>query len=366
MTNKRRILRWTLLVAAAAVLTALILIIVLSGVDTDARPKVGLIITGESVDSGWNGQHYLGVSSACERLGTELIVKENVEENTGMCAEAIHQLVKEGAGMVILSSYGYPAEVTEVIDSYPDVAFYGISSEYTTDNLTSYFGRMYQARYLTGIIAGMKTQTNSIGYVAAMPNNEVNRGINAFTLGVKSVNPDAVVYVRWTDSWDDEEKERRSTELLISEKAADVIACHQNRDHVSRAADAAGVYSIGYNQATQGLSDKHLTSAVWNWDSLYYEIIREFVQGNANSVRRHWFDIGKGVVGLADTSSEVGADILLALEKARADIISGEKVFSGNIYDNNGTQRCAEDEMISDAKLFDGHDWYADGVVIYG
>lgn len=365
MTNKKKFPLWTLLVAAAVVLAAIILFITLLGKTMGTRPKVGLILTGSVTDSGWNGQHYSGVSAACKELGTDLLVKENVEENTGMCAEAIHQLVNDGAKMVILSSYGYPAEAKEVIESYPDIAFYGISSEYTAKNMTSYFGRMYQARYLSGIIAGMTTKTDSIGYVAAMPNSEVNRGINAFTLGVRSVNPDAVVYVRWTDSWDDEAKEKESVDLLTREKNADVLTCHQNRDNVVRAADAAGVYSIGYNQAMEGLSDKHLTSAVWNWDSLYYEIIREFVQGNANSVQRHWFGIGKGVVGLSELSADVDEHTRQAVEAAKTEIISGSNIFSGDIYDNEGKQRCAEGEAIADGKLFSEHDWYVDGVVIY-
>lgn len=354
-----------LLILAGLVLIAVIIVIAATGLKKDDTPRVGLIITGETTDSGWNGVHYNGVVSACEKLGTELIVKENVEEGNGSCAKAIHELVNEGAQMIILSSYSYPAESKDIIDSYPEVAFYAISSEYVAENLTSYFGRMYQARYLAGIVAGMQTESNSIGYVAAMPNCEVNRGVNAFTLGVRSVNPEAVVYVIWTDSWDNGERETAAAEKLIADKSADVIAYHQNQHYAAQAADSAGVYSIGYNEIAEGLSDKYLTASVWNWDSLYFQIIREFVQGQPNAVQRRWFAIDTEVVALSELSPSVSDAARQAVEDAKSRLYSGNDVFSGIIYDNNGNLQCGEGEILSDETLLVNMDWYVEGVEIY-
>lgn len=364
MSNKIR--QRILLVAAGLVALAVVTILAVSGMKITDQKKVGLILTGSVNDSGWNGMHYSGAADACEKLNTRLIVKENISEGTGECAEAVKQLADDGADMIILSSYGYPTEIEDLIGSYPNIAFYGISSEYIDENMTSYFGRMYQARYLSGIIAGMKTETNSIGYVAAMPNNEVNRGINAFTLGVKSVNPEAQVYVRWTNSWDDAEKESSSAELLIREKNADVITCHQNQHNAIIAADEAGVYSIGYNQAAdEQLSDKHLTAAVWNWDSLYYDIIKELTQGQPNSVKHRWFGLESGAVALSGYSPLVTEQEKQAVDDARNKILAGTDVFSGIIYDNNGTLRCDEGEILSDETLKTKMDWFVDGVTIY-
>lgn len=357
--------QYGLLFLAGIVLIAVIVVIAFSGFKADGALKVGLIITGEAADSGWNGAHYNGVVSACERLGTRLIVKENVEEGNGSCEKAIHELVDEGAEMIILSSYSYPSEAISVINGYPDIAFYAISSEYAADNLTSYFGRMYEARYLAGIVAGMQTESNSIGYVAAMSNSEVNRGINAFALGVRSVNPDAVVYVSWTDSWDNEERETAAAEGLIKGKTADVLTYHQNRDFSARAADKAGIYSIGYNEASAGLSDKYLTAAVWNWESLYFQIIREFVQGQPNTVERHWFGIDSGAVELTELSPIVSSGAKQAVEAARNRLCDIDDVFSGVIYDNNGELRCREGETLSDEALLTGMDWFVEGVEIY-
>lgn len=365
MKNKNKIRQCILLISGVLVFIFIFVFIHLIGYQKKDMLKVGVILTGDIEDIGWNGAHYQGVKNACERLELELIVKEHVLEGTGDCEKAVRELIDKGAEMIILSSYGYPEEVKTVVADFPEVAFYGISAEHYADNMTSYFGRMYQARYLAGVVAGMKTENNQIGYVAAMSNSEVNRGINAFTLGVKRVNPDAVVNVIWTDTWDDAEKERAAANKLITVVKVDVITYHQNQDYVARVADEAGVFSIGYNETAEGLSDNYLTAAIWNWDELYYQILREYVQGKANSVKRHWFGIGTGVIMLSDYSDLVEEEIRVLVESIRKEIYNGKDVFSGVIYDNSGMLRCGEGESISDEVLLEKMDWFVDGVVVY-
>ncbi len=351
-----------LLVLIAVVLLAIIAVIALTGRDKFSVVKVGLILTGSAGEQGWNSAHYQGVKYACEKLGTELLVEENVPEEGEACAAAVKELAEEGASMIILSSYAYPSLVKNVTEEYPEVAFYGISAEYYAKNLTSYFGRMYQARYLAGMLAGMKTESNCIGYVAAMPNSEVNRGINAFTLGVREVNPDAVVKVIWTNSWDEREREVAATERLIKEVNADVITYHQNRHFVAETADAAGVYSIGYNERVEGLSERYLTAAAWDWKALYYRIIREVMKGEANAVKRHWFGLDTGVVGLTELSSAVDEEMRQKVKDTEKALYAGKNIFSGIIYDNTGELRCGEGESVSDSILLEAMDWYVEGV----
>lgn len=365
MMRKSKAQPYWLLILAAVVLVIIIVLIFTIGSDKGEITKVGVIFTGSVEDDGWNGMHYQGVSYACEQLGAELLIKENVPEETGRCVEAVDELVEEGAEMIILSSYAYPKEVQQTIQKYPHISFYGISAEYYAENMTSYFGRMYQARYLAGIVAGMKTESDVIGYVAAMPNCEVNRGINAFTLGVKSVNEDAKVKVIWTDSWEDKEKEQEAARNLIEGHGADVLTYHQNQPYVAQEADTAGIYSIGYNAPAAGLSEKYLTAAVWDWNTLYYQIIREFMQGKGNSIQRHWFAIDTGVVGLAEYSSLVDESIKEQVDNAKQKLYAGEDVFSGLIYDNMGELRCGYGELVSDEILLEELDWFVDGVEIY-
>ena len=364
MKNKKNKQYW-LLIFAAVILVVMIVLIFTINAKKNTVEKVGLIITGSCADDGWNGMHYQGVASACETLGVKLLVKENIPEGTGACATAVDELVKEGAGMIILSSYAYPVEIKETIQKYPEISFYGISAEYYADNMTSYFGRMYQARYLAGIVAGMKTESDVIGYVAAMSNSEVNRGINAFTLGVKHVNKAAKVQVIWTGEWEDVEKEKAAVQTLIAECGADVLTYHQNQNNVAKAADEAGIYSIGYHAVEEGLSEKYLTAAVWDWNALYYQIIREYLQGKGNTVKRHWFGIETGVVGLSAYSPLIDDTIKAEIESAQTKMLEGENIFSDVLYDNTGKLQCDEGESISDEILLERMNWFMDGVEIY-
>lgn len=353
-----------LIISAVIILIGIIIVIVLLNQNKDDSVKIGYVMTGSIDEGGWNGMNYKGISAVCNEYDVELIVKENILEGHNMCSGVVDELAKSGAELIFLSSFGYPGEVKDIIDKYPEISFYGISSQYYSDNMSSYFGRMYQARYLSGIIAGMMTKSNTIGYVAAMPNDEVNRGINAFTLGVRRVNPDAYVNVIFTDSWDDEQKAKNSAKALI-ENGADVLTYHQNQPYVIEVAEENGVYSIGYNEAQTGLSDKYLTAAVWNWELLYKDIVKDFLQGKANSMTHHWCGIETGAVGLYELSPLVTEQIKAEVEIAKNEIISGKDVFSGEIYDNEGMLRCEKDEFISDSALMKDFNWYVDGVVIY-
>ena len=329
--------------------------------------KIGFILSGSVDEHGWNGMHYEGFKASCEKLGVEMLVKENINEFTGECENAIHELVAEGASMIVLSSYGYSEEAYDVVQQYPEIAFYGNSSEYHSKNMTSYFCRMYQARYMAGIIAGMKTQTNKIGYVAAMENNEVNRGINAFTLGVKSVKPAASVHVIWTNSWDNEERETKAAKTLIEKVGVDVITYHQNQDYVIQEAERQDIYSIGYHVASKGMSSKYLTSVVCKWELLYEEVIKQYLQGNANSIENYWIGIDSkyDVVGLSEYSEEVTPDIVEKVEEAMNTMHAGKDIFSGIIYDNLGNLQCENGEIIRDEILLEQFDWFVAGVEIY-
>ena len=211
----------------------------------------------------------------------------------------------------------------------------------------------------------MKTKTNEIGYVAAMPAIEVNRGINAFTLGVKRVNPDAVVTVAWSDAWDDEAEERKQADHLIKDVGVDVITYHQNQPYVAEEADELGVYSIGYHQKLANGSDKHLTAVMCDWQLTYEAIIRQYLRGNASQNKIFWVGMDENAVKLADFSDEVTKDIQKEVQKATDEILMGQDVFSGVIYDNQGNLRCKENQVIRDEGLLEQFDWYVEGVEFY-
>ena len=350
---------------ATCVFIVILLIIVMTGkVEQQDRNKVGFIMSGSVDEEGWNGMHYKAIEKACKELDVELEVKENIREFTGECKDAIKELADNGANMIVLSSYGYSEEVKDVVKEYPEIVFYGNSSEYHEDNMTSYFVRMYQARYLSGILAGMRTESNRIGYVAAMSNNEVNRGISAFTLGVRRVNPEAKVIVAWTGEWDDRKAEEDAAWCLLGEQV-DVMTYHQNQTYVSAVADAAGIASIGYHQMLENGSEQHMTAVICNWECVYEELIRSFLRGKGNEVDNYWIGLQEEAVGLAGYSEGVSKEEQEAIEKAKTEILSGKDVFSGVIYDTEGTLRCDETEIISDEILLEHFEWFAEGVEFY-
>lgn len=365
MSSKRK----NVIIASAALILIVFMIVYLVVVtfmkNSDKKQSVGIVLSGSINENGWNGMHYEGIKKACKKAGVELIVKENVKEFTGKCQQAVSELAEENADMIILSSYNYPAEIADVVSEYPDIAFYANSSENHYENMTSYFVRLYQARYLSGVLAGMKTETNKIGYVAAMPNNEVNRGISAFTLGARSVNPEAEVIVIWSDTWDDSKKEAECTEKLINECNVDLVTYHQNGTAVIDTAEKYGVSSIGYHQHYNNYSSNYLTSVVCNWDKVYSELIKKLLSGEANKVENMWIGIKEEAIGLSDFSEQVTEEEKQAVEKAKQQLISGKEIFSGLIYDIDGQMKCDDGETISDEELLENFDWYAMGVKFY-
>lgn len=356
----------TLLILVAIIICALIItIIVLTGGEKEKQLRVGFIMTGTTTEQGWNKLHYDGIKEACEELDARLFVKENIKEQEGQCEQAIHELAKEKVNVIILSSYGYATEISDVTKEYPDITFYSESFDHGNPSIKSYFARMYQARYLSGMIAGMQTKSNTIGYVAAMANSEVNRGINAFTLGVKRVNPDAKVLVAWSNSWDDAQKEKELATRLIDECDVDVITYHQNQPNVVEIAEQKGIASIGYHEAMEGASENLLTAAEFHFGPTYREILLDYNRGKSDIVDTYWIGIEQDAVGLTHYSSKVTEEMSSIVEKAKQEIINGCDVFSGVIYDTQHTLRCDEGETISDEQLLMYFDWYVEGVEFY-
>lgn len=357
---------WILLLVAIFLVIAIFFIIFIAGKDKKKQIIVGFVMTGDHTEAGWNGMHYNAICDATKKLDMKLLLKENVHENNGECKKAVNDLISDGAQIIILSSYNYASEVHDIISDNPSVQFLTNSPiEHKHDNVSAYFVRMYQARYLAGIVAGLTTKTDKIGYVAAMDNSEVNRGINAFALGVLRVNKDARVIVSYTGSWDDKTNEYTACENLYKDENIDVVTYHQNRFYVAEKADELGIYSIGYHYVPDNMSDRFLTAVVCKWSTTYEKLLKFYSQGTLRRNSFYWLGIDEDAVGLTDFSSTVSKDIRDEVEKAKEELLSGFEVFSGNIVDNKGNVQCQEGELISDIVLFENMDWLLEGVRVY-
>ena len=348
-------------------LISVVLIIVIRSFrlpETERQLTVGCVLIGTKEDMGWNENHYNSILNACRAHGCGFTVRESVAENNVAVSEAVAGLVKEGVNVIFLTSYGYGASMDELARANPRVAFFGIAGEGAAKNATTYFARLYHVRYLSGIIAGATSKTGVLGYVAAMPNAQTNRGINAYAMGVRFANPKARLIVRFTGSWDNEAAERESVALL-QQQGADVITYHTDKPHSIDEAEKRGLMSVGYEAVHGDYSDRFLTAALYDWEVIYEKVLEDYLSGRTNFSNSYWLGLEDGAVAMHTLSPFVSerARFLASMEKQR--IMNDRSMFSGVIYDNKGTLRCEDGERINDRELFTGMDWFVEGVEIY-
>jgi len=324
--------------------------------------KVAFIYIGPPGDLGWTYEHDRGRKALEAEFGDRIETKyiENVPEGPD-AARVIRDFAQQGYDMVFATSFGYMDPMVEVAQEFPDVKFEHCSGYKTADNLSTYFGRMYQARFLSGVVAGRMTKNNTIGYVAAFAIPEVVRGLNAFTLGVRSVNPEAKVYVVWTNTWFDPVIEREAAVALL-DQGADIIAQHQDTTEPQKAAQERGMLSIGYDSDMRTfVGDTVLTSPMWNWGPYYVETVGAAMDGTW-ATHQYWGPMKDGVTGLAEYSPKVPQDVRDEVEAARQKIYAGQDVFCGPIKDQNGQERVAAGQCMTDAEML-SFDWLVEGVV---
>ena len=303
--------------------------------------KVGFVFIGDVSDKGYTYAHYQGLLDMQQNLGLsddQILIKTNVSEDSS-CETALRELVEAGCQIIFGNSYGYMNYMAELADEYPEVIFSHCSGYMSNDtNFNNYFGAIYQARDLAGIAAGLKTQTNKIGFVAAMQTPEVIGGFDAFALGVQSVNPDAVVYVKYTNSWYDATLERQTADALL-DLGCDVIGQHCDTANPQIAAQERGVWGCGYNaDMTVDAPKAHLTAPVWHWGAVYTKEAQEVLDGTWKP-EKIFLTMADGLVDLSPLSENCAEGTAEAIEAARAKIVSGEfDVFEGPLYDNQGNQ----------------------------
>ncbi len=329
----------------------------------DDVTKVAFVYVAPIGDLGWTFAHDQGRLDIEEAFGdsVETTFIENVPE--GPDAErVIRDFAQNGNDIIITTSFGFMDPTETVAAEFPDVQFVHISGFKSAENFSNVFGRMYQPRYLSGIVAGAQTESDIIGYVAAFPIPEVVRGINAFTLGVRSVNPDAEVRVVWTNTWFDPPVEKEAAEALLAE-GADVISQHQDTTEPQKAAADAGGYSVGYNtDSREFVGDSLLTAPVWNWGVKYVEIVEQVRAGTYNGSESYWGGMPEGIVDLAPLGPSVTQETADLVEAAKAEILAGNDVFCGPINDQSGAERVAEGECLDDGAML-SIDWFVEGVV---
>ena len=328
----------------------------------DKEMKVGFVYNSHIGDAGWTYAHDQGRKALEATGGVKTSYIEAIKEGPN-AKSAIGKMARKKFDIIFTTSFGYMDPTLEIAGQFPDTTFMHCSGYKQADNMGTYFGRMYQPRYLSGIVAGGMTKSNILGYVAAFPIPEVVRGINAFTLGAQSVNPDVEVRVVWTKTWDDSATEKEAAKSLL-DVGADVIAQHQDTPGPQEAAKEKGVYSVGYNSDMSAFApEAHLTAPIWNWGPFYIETVDQVRKGTWKSAS-HWPGLESGIVDLAPFGPMVPKALQETVLAKKEAIATGKmKVFSGPIKDQQGAVKIAEGTTATDGELLSEMTWFVQGVI---
>jgi basic membrane protein A and related proteins len=345
--------------------------------DDYSNLKVAVVYIGVPDDKGWTYQHEQGILSLESELGIEVKRVENVPE--GDEAEAVmEELAAGGYNLIFATSFGYGTPMARVATKHPEGCFQWatgakflltaeMGGEYASfdeipANLGTYFGAAEEARYLSGIAAGKASPTGKLGYVAAFPIPEVIRGINAFTLGAQSVNPDATVQVSWTKTWFDPTIEKEASESLL-DAGVDVLGMHQDTTAAGVAAEARGAKWVGYNSdVKEAAPAAWLTAPTWNWGPFYVQTAKAFAGGTCPN-DEYYGSMADGMVTLASFGDSVDADTqALIAEKAAAIIDGSFAPFTGPVTDQDGNEVVAADVRPELLDLL-GMSYFVNGVI---
>ena len=338
--------------------------------DTGGIPKdeikVGVIHLSDPAEgSGYTYTHDLGIQGMQQNLNLsddQIVRKINISDTDADATRAaIQECIDEGCNIIFTTSWGYMETTAVMAEEYPDIYFsHGTGYMSNGKNFNNYFGRIYQARYLSGIVAGMNTKSNKIGYVAAMDstNSEVTGGIDAFAMGIYSVNQNAKVYVKVTNSWFDPDGEKAAAETLLN-MGCDVIAQHCDTEYPQTLAQEKGVYSIGYNSdMSKNAPEACLCSVIWNWSAYYTSAVQSVIDGTWDG-SNYYGGMNENLVGLTSLADFCADGTEEKVEEAKAAILSGENgVFDGVIETNTGETVGKEGKTLDDATITGGIDWY--------
>ena len=355
---------------ASLAFSALVGLTAVTAANAADKVKVGFVYLTTPGDHGWTYAHEVARQDVEKHFGNkvETTFVENVPEGPDS-ARVIRELAKQGNEIIFTTSFGYMDHTIKVAKEFPNVKFEHITGYKRSPNVATGNIRFYEGRYVQGVVAGLMTKSNKIGYFASFPIPEVIQGINAFGIGLRSVNPKAEVSVIWVNSWYDPVKEADAAKVHIAE-GADILAQHTDSPAMLQTAQKAGVHGFGQSSDMKAFAPKaQLFSSVNNWGPYYISNIQQMMDGQWSTGEGpdHW--AGNTWVGMADEYlvlspfENMPSDVAAAAAKAAADIKSGKnKIFTGPIKDNAGKLRVPAGKTLNDGELFQTLDYYVDGI----
>ena len=285
--------------------------------------KVAVVHVAPITEAGWVRQHEDARLALEKALGTRVQTRavENVAE--GADAErVIRDLAQQGYGLIFTPSFGYMEPTLRVARDHPEVKFESLTGYKTTANVAVANARYYEGRYLAGIAAGRMSRSGVAGYVAGFPIPEVLQGINAFTLGMRSVRPDAVVKVVWLQTWFDPAREREAAMTLLNQDV-DLLAFHTGSTAVMRAAQERGKLAIAYHSDMRHVAPEAQVLAVTHqWSEYYLARARAVLEGRWQS-QSLWGGVRQGMVRVGEFGPQVPPAVRQEVLARQADLAAG-------------------------------------------
>jgi basic membrane protein A len=325
--------------------------------------KPAFIYMGPVGDTGWTWNFDQARVKLEKEFGISIPYSESVPYADG--PRVATEYISKGYNIIMFND---AMEVwnpdLSLVKNNPNVYFlHAAGYVHNMTNLVAFYGKMSDVRYLNGIVAGLMTKSGKIGYVAAHPIPEVITGLNAFTLGVRSVNPTATVHVAFTHSWYDPPTEKSVAQSLIA-IGCDILTQHADSAAVQIAAEDAGIHSLGYqSDMTQFAPHAYLTGAIWNW---YPILSAEFHKIQSGTFKNEWIYPGleSGVVSMGPYNPIVPQTVKDKVAAVQQAIMSGTfNVFAGPISDRDGNVRIPAGHIPTDDEIWTGMLWVVPGVV---
>jgi basic membrane protein A len=328
--------------------------------------RVAFVYVSPIGDVGWSHQHDLGRREMERALGDK--VRTTAVESVAEGADServIRDLAREGHGLIFATSFGYLEPTLRVAAEFPAIRFEHAGGYKTALNVNTYNARYYEGRYLAGMLAAAASRPGIAGYVAGFPVPEVVQGINAFALGMRAVDPKAVVRVLWLNTWFDPAREAEAALALVNQ-GADVLTNHSASAAVAEAAQkqfsVKGVRFVGYQSDMRAHApDAQLAAVTHHWGRYYGGVARAVLEGRWTP-QPVWGGLREGMVALEAIDPKLPAAVRASVEARRQAIADGRfKPFAAPLVDNRGRQRLAAGAL--DDAAIQRMDWLVDGVV---
>ena len=332
--------------------------------------RMGFIYVGPRDDYGYNQAHFEGLSGVAKLDWVKAVDQENVPETIEVQKVMESMINLDGVQVLFPTSFGYfDPHILKVAPKYPDVMFLHCGGLWDASkhpkNVGSYFGYIDEPVYLSGIVAGLMSKSNKLGYIAAIPIPQVLRNINSFTMGARSVNPKITTTAVFTGGWANPVKEAEASNSMI-DQGIDVLTCHVDSPKVViETAEKRGVYSCGYHANQSVLAPNgFLTGAEWNWSKVYLDYAEMIRTGKKipNLVRG---GLKEGIVKSSPYGAVVSKAAREAADAVRAKFMDGSMiVYKGPVKDNTGKMVIPAGKEYGQTDIWlESMDWLVEGVI---